>query len=156
MADYYSYLWSISWPSVVLGLLLFFFIAGRMGWKVWQAIKSRRTFLSLSWLSWRFLIWIGILIIYGAALFSRYPDWYYKPFYFTGTIVEKYIDQENNSSLQINQENGQIKVTIDQSSYGQLLVGDYVQIMYLPVRGEVVTCQVIRLPKETENSELNN
>lgn len=149
MAEYYGYLLRTSWPSVVALVILAVFVLARLIWKGQNTWKKGRTPGDLLLFSGRMAVWIAVLLVYLFIFFADHPDWFYKPFFFEGFLEEKTYNQANSKyEIAINRSGQRITLTVDRTLYGSLAAGDKIKVMYLPIRREVVGCDVLESGKE--------
>lgn len=144
MTDYYRYLWSTTWPYLSVLFLIWVVVFSRLVWKfvyTWRYAHDAWGFVL--WAG-RALIWIGILGIYTKLLFFSQPDWLSHPGYFIGSVEGKTYDS-GSSSYVIDVRSGSVKnqFFIDANVFEQLNIEDQVKLMYLPVRREVVRCELV-------------
>ncbi|HEY8910307.1 MAG TPA: hypothetical protein VIM51_08510 [Desulfosporosinus sp.] len=144
MVDYYRYLWSTTWPNLIVLFSIGGFVLFRLGWKfvgVWRYERDAWGFLLLAG---KTLIWIGVLASYTELLLFSQPDWFAQPSFMQGSVLEKTYDSGLRSySLKIRNASEQRQFYIDRNTYEQLKVEDQVKLMYLPVRREVVRCELV-------------
>ena len=95
-------------------------------------------------LAGRAIIWIGVLGIYTKLLFFSQPDWLSQPGYITGSVEGKTYDTGSRSYI-IDVRSGSVQnqFYVDHNVYKQLNIEDQVKLMYLPVRREVVRCELV-------------
>lgn len=144
MVGYYYYLWSTTWPNLIVLLLIWGVVLLRLGWKfvgTWRNARDAWGFLLLAGTT---LIWIAVLAIYTDLLFFSQPDWLSQPGYMQGTVQGKTYDSESRFYL-LDVRNGteQKQFYIDQNVYEHLKVEDQVKLMFLPSRLEVVSCELV-------------
>ncbi|HBW36404.1 hypothetical protein [Desulfosporosinus sp. BICA1-9] len=140
MLEYYSYLWSTTWPNLIVLLLIWVIVLFRLGWKflnTWRFAHDAWGFLLLAG---KAIIWVGILAVY-TELFSQ-PDWFDRPGLIQGLVQGKAYD--SGSGLYIidlgnGSENNQFYV--DRNVYDKVNLEDQVKLMYLPSRREVIRCE---------------
>jgi hypothetical protein len=144
MSEYYRYLWRSTWPNLVVLALIWVLVLSRLIW------KSRKTWLSAHhvWgfllLSGKVLVWLFVLAVFTKLLLFSQPDWFAKPGMIQGTIAAKSFDAGSNAYfLDIKDGSVQKKLYIDKNAYEQLKVKDQVKILYLPVRREVISCEIL-------------
>jgi len=90
------------------------------------------------------LIWIGVLGIYTELLFFSQPDWLAQPGYIQGSVQGKAYDSGLKSYvLDVRAGSVQNQFYVDHNVYEQLNIDDQVRLMYLPVRREVVRCELV-------------
>ena len=151
MAEYYGYLLKTTWPSVSVLLILFLLVIGRLFWKGWRTWKSRRNFVGLALFIGKMVLWIIVLVVYSRIFFLDHPDWYYKPFVCEGLIEEKIYDQSNNQyKIKIARNSQGLILNVDQNLYSHLGVKDQVRLKYLPIRQEVIRCDILAYGVKTE------
>jgi len=108
---------------------------------VWRYERDAWGFLLLAG---KTLIWIGVLASYTELLLFSQPDWFAQPSFMQGSVLEKTYDSGLRSySLKIRNASEQRQFYIDRNTYEQLKVEDQVKLMYLPVRREVVRCELV-------------
>jgi len=144
MADYYRYLWSTTWPSLIVLFLIWGFVLYRLAWKIlktWRYAHDAWGFLLLMGKS---VMWVGVLFIYTKLLFFSQPDWLSQPGYIQGAVQQKSYDSGLKSYiLEVRSVNDKKQFYIDKSAYDQLKIEDQVKLMYLPTRRNVVRCEVV-------------
>ncbi|OLN33471.1 hypothetical protein [Desulfosporosinus metallidurans] len=144
MVGYYYYLWSTTWPNLIVLLLIWGIVLLRLGWKfvgTWRYARDAWGFLLLAG---KTLIWVVVLGIYTNLLFFSQPDWLFQPGFMQGSVQGKAIDSGSRFYL-LDVRNGteQKQFYIDQNVYEQLKLEDQVKLMYLPSRLEVVRCELV-------------
>ncbi|HBV85982.1 MAG TPA: hypothetical protein DEF42_04790 [Desulfosporosinus sp.] len=144
MADYYYYLWSTTWPNLMVLFLIFGMVILRLGWKfvgTWRYARDAWGFLI--W-TVRASIWIGVLGVYIDILLFSQPDWFHRPGIIQGSVQGKSFDTGASSYvLDLRSGTERKQFYIDYYVYEQLNVDDQVKLMYLPTRREVVRCEVM-------------
>lgn len=144
MADYYRYLWSTTWPNLIVLILIWAVVLSRLVWKfvsTWRYAHDAWGFLLLAG---KALIWIGVLGIYTELLFFSQPDWLSQPGYILGLVEGKAYDSGARSYvLDVRTGSVQNQFYVDHNVYQQLNIEDQVRLMYLPVRREVVRCELV-------------
>ncbi len=144
MAEYYSYLWSTTWPNLSMLFLIWAVVLSRMVWKsvsTWRYAHDAWGFLVLAW---KALIWIGVLGIYTELLFFSQPDWLAQPGSIQGSVQGKAYDSGSRSYvIDVRSGSVQNQFYVDHNVYEQLNIEDQVRLMYLPIRREVVRCELV-------------
>ena len=144
MLEYYSYLWSTTWPYLSVLFLIWVSVLSRLAWKfvgTWRYAHDAWGFLLFAG---RALIWIGVLAIYTELLFFYQPDWLSQPGYIQGYVEGKGYDSGSRSYvIDIRTGSVQNQFYVDQNVYVQLNLEDQVRLMYLPERREVVRCELV-------------
>lgn len=144
MADYYCYLWSTTWPHLIVLVLIWGVILTRLGWNLVGTWRYERDVWGFLLLTGKTLIWVGVLGIYTKLLLFSQPDWFAQPGLIQGSVLEKGYDSGLGSyMLVVRNDSEQRQFYIDQNVYEQLKVEDQVEIMYLPVRRDVVRCELM-------------
>ena len=144
MADYYRYLWSTTWPNVIILLLIWGVVLSRLAWKILKTWRYEHDAWGFLLLTGKTIIWVGVLGIYTQLLFSAQPDWLAQPGYIQGSVQEKsYISALRSYVLDIRSGSEQKQFYVDQNVYQQIKVEDQVRLMYLPGRREVVRCELV-------------
>ena len=144
MADYYRYLWSTTWPNLIVIILIWSVVLSRLVWKfvgTWRYAHDAWGFLLLAG---KALIWLGVLVIYTELLFFPQPDWLSQPGFIQGSVQGKAYDSGSRSYvLDVRTGSVQNQFYVDHNVYEQLNLEDHVRLMYLPVRREVVRCELV-------------
>jgi len=144
MLDYYRYLWSTTWPSLAGLFLIWILVIFRLVWKfmsTWHYAHDAWGFLVMAG---KALIWIMVLGIYTKLLFFSQPDWLSQPGYILGAVEGKIYEPASGFYvLDVRTGSVQNQFYIDHNVYEQLNIEDQVRLMYLPVRREVVHCELI-------------
>ena len=144
MLDYYRYLWSTTWPNLIVLFLVWAVVLSRLVWKfvsTWRYAHDAWGFLLLAG---KTLIWIGVLGIYTELLFFSQPDWLAQPGFIQGSVQGKAYDSGSRSYvLDVRSGSEQKQFYVDHNVYEQLKIEDQVRLMYLPVRREVVRCELV-------------
>lgn len=144
MLDYYSYLWSTTWPNLIVLFLIWAVVLSRLVWKfvgTWRYAHDAWGFLLLAG---KALIWLGVLVIYTELLFFPQPDWLSQPGFIQGSVQGKAYDSGSRSYvLDVRTGSVQNQFYVDHNVYEQLNLEDHVRLMYLPVRREVVRCELV-------------
>lgn len=150
MGEYYRFLWQMTWPSMVGLTILIIFILGRLIWKGFTSTSGKSKWV-LSLFIGKVLFWLGIIAVYLCMFLAKYPDWYYNPFFFTGIVEEKSYQQANSNYIVIiaNDEK-KIQLTINDTIYKYLGVNDSINVMYLPIRQDVIRCEILQQSNNTE------
>jgi len=90
------------------------------------------------------IVWAGVLVVYTKLLFSSQPDWLAQPGFIQGSVQGKAYDSGSRSYvLEVRSGSEQKQFHVDQNVYAQIKVEDQVKLMYLPVRREVVRCELV-------------
>ena len=144
MLEYYSYLWSTTWPYLSVLYLIWTVVLSRLVWKfvsTWRYAHDAWGFLMLAG---KALIWIGVLGIYTELLFFSQPDWLSQPGNILGSVEGKVYDSGTRSYV-IDVRTGAVlnQFYVDDNVYELLNIEDQVRLMYLPVRREVVRCELV-------------
>lgn len=88
------------------------------------------------------LLWVGLLGIYIDLLLLSQPDWFAQPGIMQGTVLEKAYDSGSRSYILEVRNGSELKqLFIDRDLYAQLKLNDQVELIYLPIRREVVRCE---------------
>ena len=144
MADYYCYLWSTTWPNLIVLFLIWGVILNRLGWKFVGTWRYERDAWGFLLLTVKTLIWVGVLGVYTKLLLFSQPDWFAQPSFIQGSVLEKGYDSGLGSYiLEVRNGSEQRQFNIDQNVYDHLKVEDQVKLMYLPVRRDVVRCELM-------------
>ena len=144
MIDYYYYLWSTTWPNMVVLFLIWGIIFFRLGWKILNTWRYAHDAWGFLLLTGKALIWVGVLVIYTKLLFFSQPDWLVQPGYIQGSVQGKAYDSGSRSYvIDIRSSSEQKQLYIDQNVYEKIKLEDQVKLIYLPVRGEVVRCELV-------------
>ena len=144
MIDYYNYLWSTTWPNMVVLLFIWGVVLSRLGWKILKTWRYAHDAWGFLLLTGKALIWVGVLAIYTELLFFSQPDWLAQPGYIQGSVQGKAYDSGSRSYvLDVRSGSEQKQFYVDQNVYEQIKVEDQVRLMYLPERREVVRCELV-------------
>ena len=144
MLDYYRYLWSTTWPNLIVLISIWGFVLSRLGWKMLKTWRYAHDAWGFLVLTGKALIWVGVLAIYSELLFSSQPDWLSQPGYIQGAVQQKSYDSGSKSYiLEVRSGNEKKQFYIDKSAYDQLKIEDQVKLMYLPTRRDVVRCELV-------------
>lgn len=145
MIDYYYYLWSTTWPNLIVLLLIWGVVVSRLCWKcvgTWRYARDGWGFLMLMA---KTIIWIAVLGIYTDLLLFSQPDWLSQPGHIQGSVKGKTYDSgSRHYFIDIRSGTEQKQFYIDESVYEQLKLNDQVKLMYLPSRREVVRCELVK------------
>ncbi|WP_088228580.1 hypothetical protein [Desulfosporosinus sp. FKB] len=145
MAAYYRYLWSATWPNLIGLVLIWGVVLGRLGWKSRHTWRFEHDVLGFIVLGLKVLIWTGVLGIYTELLLLSQPDWFKQPGVMQGSVMGKVYDSRLGAYvLEVGDKKKQQPFYIDQKAYGQIKLEDQVKLTYLPVRRDVVSCQVLK------------
>ncbi len=144
MLEYYSYLWSTTWPNLIVLFLIWVVVLARLTWKFVGTWRYAHDAWGFFLLAVKALIWIGVLGVYTKLLLYSQPDWLSLPGYFQGSVQGKAYDSGLGSYV-LDVRNGSVQnqFFIDLNVYEQLNIEDQVKLMYLPVRREVVRCELV-------------
>lgn len=143
MLEYYSYLWSTTWPNLIVLLLIWVIVLFGLGWKfldTWRFAHDAWGFLLLAV---KTFIWAGVLVVYTKLLLFSQPDWFDRPGQIQGSVQGKAYDSGLSLyilDLRIGSEHEYFY--IDQNVYEKVNVDDQVKLMYLPTRREVIRCEI--------------
>jgi len=149
MLDYYCYLWSTTWPNLIVLFLIWGIVISRLVWKSVGTWRYEHDAWGLLLLTGKTFIWVGVLGVYTKLLLFSQPDWFAQPSYIQGSVLEKAYDSRLGSYiLEVRNGSEQRQFYIDQNVYKQLKVEDKVKLMYLPVRREVVRCELMELKSD--------
>jgi hypothetical protein len=144
MIDYYCYLWSTTWPNVIVLFLIWGVVLSRLAWKIlatWRYAHDAWGFLVLTG---KVLIWVAVLASYTELLFYSQPDWLTQPGFVQGSVQGKAYDSGSNAYvLDVRSGSEQKQFYVDHNVYEQIKVEDQVKLMYLPQRREVVRCELV-------------
>lgn len=144
MFDYYSYLWKITWPEVIITSSIFVFIMARLIGKVRQDLKRYKKWGRLL-IILRVGFWSGILVSYLLMFNEDNPDWFARPLEVQGELQGKSLtnSQQNPYSLQVQEGTLLLSLGVDYRTYKTLNLGDKVRINALPNHLEVYQCEVL-------------
>lgn len=144
MINYYNYLWSTTWPNLSVLFFIWAVVLSRIVWKfvgTWRYAQDAWGFFVLAG---KTLIWVGVLVVYTKLLFLSQPDWMAQPGNIQGVVEAKTYDAGSKTYvLEVRTGSVKNKFQVDQNVYKQLKLEDQVKLMYLPVRREVVHCEVV-------------
>ncbi|SHH65612.1 hypothetical protein [Desulfosporosinus lacus] len=144
MADYYSYLWSTTWPSLIVLFLIFAMVLSRLVWKLVITWRNARDVWGFLLLALKVSIWVGVLGVYTELFLFSQPDWFDKPGIIQGSVQGKAFDSGSSSySLDIRSGAQQMQFYVDFFVYERVKVDDQVELMYLPTRREVIRCELL-------------
>ena len=145
MLEYYSYLWSTTWPNLIVLLLIWVMVLSRLGWKfvkTWRLAHDAWGFLLLTG---KAVIWVGVLGVYTELLLLSQSDWFDRPGLIQGSVQGKSYDIGSSLySLDLSSGSEQEQFYVDKIVYEALNVDDEVKLMYLPIRREVIRCEFER------------
>lgn len=151
MKDYYHYLWSTTWPNLIVLFLIFLVVFTRLGWKFFNTWCNKRNFLGFLFWIIKACFWTGLLGVYFDIFLLSQPDWFYKPGVINESVQGMAYDSGTSSYLlDIRSGSEREQFYIDYRIYGRLKVDDQVELMYLPVRREVIRCELISGSKAEE------
>lgn len=144
MVDYYRYLWSTTWPYLSLLCMIWGLVLCRLVWKfvgTWRYAHNAWGFLLLLG---KTIIWCAVLGVYTKLLFFSHPDWLTQPGTILGLVEGKSYDSGSRTYvLDVRAGSVQNQFYVDQNVYEHLNIEDQVRLMYLPVRREVVRCELV-------------
>jgi len=144
MLEYYGYLWSTTWPNLVGLILIGALVLSRLVWKyvsTWRYAHDAWGFLLLAA---KTVLWLVVLGIYTELLLFSQPDWLSKPGYTQGSVAGKNYDSGLKAYVvDVRTGAARNQFYVDQIVYEQLKINDQVKLMYLPVRREVVRCELV-------------
>lgn len=144
MADYYRYLWSTTWPNLIVLFLLYLFVIIRSGWKLVNTWRYARDVWGILILTVKFAVWSGVLVVYTELFLFSQPDWFAQPGIIQGSVQGKAFDSGSSSYVVDIRSGVQRKeFYIDYFLYKRLEVDDEVKLMYLPSRREVIRCELL-------------
>lgn len=144
MLEYYSYLWSTTWPSLIVLLLIWIIIFFRLGWKFLNTWRFSHDTWGFLLLAVKTMIWLGVLVIYSKLLLFSQPDWFARPGLIQGLVQGKSYDSRSSLYI-IDLRSGaeEREFYVDKKVYETLNVDDQVKLIYLPTRREVIRCELI-------------
>ncbi|MHB8073750.1 hypothetical protein [Desulfosporosinus fructosivorans] len=144
MADYYVYLWSTTWPYLLILFLIWMVVLSRFVWKfvvTWRYARDAWGFLLLVG---KALIWIGVLVVYTKLLLYSQSDWFSQPGNILGVVEGKTYDPGSRTyTLDVRSGSIQNQFYVDNYVYVNVNIDDQVRLTYLPVRREVVRCELV-------------
>lgn len=144
MIDYYWYLWSTTWPNVIVLFLIWGVVLSRLSWKILKTWRYERDAWGFLLLSGKILTWVGVLLIYTVLFVSYQPDWLAQPGLFQGSVQGKAYDSGSGSYvLDVSRGSEQKQFYVDQNVYMQIKVEDQVKLLYLPHRQDVIRCELV-------------
>lgn len=144
MLEYYSYLWSTTWPNLSVLFSIWVLVLSRIAWKFVGTWRYAHDAWGFFLLAGKALIWLGILGVYTKLLFFSQPDWLAQPGFIQGSVQGKAYDPGFRSYvIDVRSGSVQTQFFIDFNVYEQLNIEDQVKLMYLPVRREVVRCELV-------------
>lgn len=144
MVEYYCYLWSTTWPNLILLFLIFGVVLFRLGWKFVSTWRYARDAWGLLLWAVKATIWVGVLGVYTELLLFSQPDWFHKPGIIQGSVQGKLFDSGSSSYVvDIRSGTQRTQFYVDNYVYEQLKVDDQVKLMYLATRREVVRCELV-------------
>ncbi|HZK84024.1 MAG TPA: hypothetical protein VFC58_04960, partial [Desulfosporosinus sp.] len=130
-----------------LSVLFFIWIVvlSRWLWKftsTWRYAHDTWGFLVLAG---KTLIWVVVLGVYTQLLLFSQPDWLTKPGNIHGKVEAK-VYNAGSKTYVIDVRTGPVinKFQVDQSVYKELKLENQVKLLYLPVRRDVVRCEIVR------------
>lgn len=144
MADYYRYLWSTTWPYLIVLLLIWVIVLSRLSWKFINTWRYARD--AWGFLLWaiRASIWVVVLGAYTELLLFSQPDWFHEPGIIQGSVQGKSFDSGSSSYVvDIRSGTQRKQFYVDYYVYEHLKVDDQVKFTYLPTRREVVRCELM-------------
>lgn len=145
MLAYYSYLWSTTWPNLSVLFFIWAVVLSRLVWKyvsTWRYAHDAWGFLVLAG---KTLIWVVVLGVYTELLLFSQPDWLVQPGNILGKVEAKAYDSQSKTYV-LDVRTGPVtnKFQVDQNVYKELKLENQIKLMYLPVRREVVRCEIVR------------
>lgn len=144
MVEYYRYLWSTTWPNLSVLFLIWVFVLYRLGWKSLRTFKHSFGGWNVLQMAWKLLIWAGILIFYTRLLLLSQPDWLAQPGYFQGSVqMTSYNETSKSYVLEVQTGSDNQQFFVDRNIFEQLKLNQQVKLMFLPIRREVVRCELI-------------
>lgn len=144
MVEYYRYLWSTTWPSLSVLLLIWVFVLSRLAWKSLKIFQHSFGGWDIVRMAWRLLIWSAILVLYTRLLLLSQPDWFAQPGYFQGLVqMTSYNESSKNYVLEVQDGSEKKQFYVDKNVFEQLKLNQQVKLMFLPIRREVVRCELI-------------
>jgi len=115
-----------------------------MAWKFVGTWRYAHDAWGFFLLAGKALIWLGVLGVYTKLLFFSQPDWLAQPGFIQGSVQGKAYDPGFKSYvIDVRSGSVQTQFFIDLNVYEQLNIEDQVKLMYLPVRREVVRCELV-------------
>ncbi|WP_242833082.1 hypothetical protein [Desulfosporosinus acidiphilus] len=134
----------MTWPNLIALLLIWGFILSRLVWKSIRTWRYHPSLWSFIVLGFKVLIWAGILGVYTELFLFSQPDWFKQPGYIQGTVMGKAYDSRLRAYIiEVGDKTKQQSFYIDPNAYQQIKLEDQVKLMFLPVRRDVVQCEVL-------------
>lgn len=144
MLEYYSYLWRTTWPNLSVLFLIWALVLSRLVWKFVVTWRYARDAWGFFLMTGKALIWLGVLGVYTELLFFSQPDWLAQPGSIQGSVQGKAFDPGSRSYvIDVRSGSVQTQYYVDFNVYKQLNIEDQVKLMYLPVRREVIRCELV-------------
>ena len=144
MLEYYGYLWSTTWPNLIGLILIWAMVLSRWVWKFVRTWRSARDAWGFLLLSGKTVIWVVVLATFTEILFFSQPDWLSPPRYILGSVAGKAYDAGSKSYvLDVRIGSEQQQFYVDENVFEQLKLEAQVKLMVLPVRREVVRCELV-------------
>lgn len=144
MLQYYSYLWSTTWPNLIVLLLIWLIVLLRLGWKfvsTWRFAHDAWGFLLLAG---KTIVWVGVLGIYTELLLFSQPDWFDRPGQIEGVVEGKAYDSWSRLYIvDLQSDSDDEQFYVDQNVYETVNVDDQVKLMYLRTRRDVIRCELM-------------
>lgn len=149
MAEYYRYLWIRTWPAVIFLVLIWIFVVFRFAGKTRNMWRFERDAWGFLVLFSKGILWAAVLAAGTAMFILNEADWFAQPAACEGVIQSKeavqghcvfWVDEGKSKETE---GNVVAEFSIDPVSYRLLSVGERVRLIYLPVRKETVSLQVL-------------
>ena len=146
MAEYYLYLWSTTWPNVILLVCVFVFIIGRLVGKCSAIVRYARDAWGFMSLSVKVVILLAVLGAYTQLFIRTEPDWLSRPGSLQGQVASKTYDSVSRTyNLGVRSGPTEGQFFIDKTAYDALNLNDKVKITYLPYRKDVIRCEQLEI-----------
>lgn len=143
MANYYRYLWSTTWPNLIVLFSIWGYVLSRQGWKFLRMWRNAHDIWGFILLAGKALIWVGVLGVYTKILLFSQPDWWAQPSFIQGFVQGIAYDSGSKLYvLEIRSGPEREQFYVDRNVYERLKMEDQVKLMYLPARREVVRCEL--------------
>ncbi len=143
MKQYYSYLLSTTWPSVIVLFLIIVFVFSRLFVKVKTELASAFDLWTGLVLISKLILWLGVLMIYIKMFHVYHPDWFVRPGVIQAEVFGKSHFSDQGYMLDVSNGFEQKSVYVDKLTYQTIQLGERVELLYLPYRMEVVRCEVL-------------
>lgn len=132
MLDYYYYLWSTTWPYLVVLFLLLLLLLAKLYRQLRRTWRYERDAWGFIVLAAKAALIIGVILIYGYMLLWPHRDWGEQPASFAGIIETIETEDGKKYYIEVRNEDELQSFELELENGEWLEVGEYLELYYLP------------------------